>query len=87
MENLIDGRAIADAIHEETRQTVESLAGRGLQPGLAFLRVGEDPASRVYVGMKEKACARLGIRSQVHVLPGDVEIEMVIARLRTALGA
>lgn len=81
MENLIDGRAIADAIHEETRQTVESLAGRGLQPGLAFLRVGEDPASRVYVGMKEKACARLGIRSQVHILPGDTTEKDLLQRV------
>ena len=67
--NLIDGRAIASQIHSETAGRVAALKARGVQPGLAFVRVGEDPASRVYVGMKEKACAQLGILSQTHVLP------------------
>tara|TARA_B100000029_G_scaffold481926_1_gene531409 strand:+ start:2834 stop:3739 length:906 start_codon:yes stop_codon:yes gene_type:complete len=71
VENLIDGRAIAGQIHEETRQAVARLLEQGQQPGLAFVRVGEDPASRVYVGMKEKACLKLGIRSQTDVLPED----------------
>ena len=71
MDNLIDGRAIAGLIHEETHQAVARLLERGLQPGLAFVRVGEDSASRVYVGMKEKACLKLGIRSKTHVLPED----------------
>ena len=70
-ENLIDGRAIADQIHEETRRHVEALKGHGTPPGLVFVRVGEDPASRVYVGMKEKACERLGIQSQTRILPED----------------
>ncbi len=69
MDNLIDGRAIAGLIHEETRRAVARLLEGGLQPGLDFVRVGEDSASRVYVGMKEKACAKLGIRSKTHVLP------------------
>ncbi len=59
--NLIDGRAIASQIQGETARRVAALKARGVQPGLAFVRVGEDPASRVYVGMKEKACAQLGI--------------------------
>jgi len=42
--------------------------GQGIVPGLAFVRVGEDPASKVYVGRKEKTCADLGIFSQTHVL-------------------
>ena len=70
-DNLIDGRAIAGQVHEETRQAIARLLERGQQPGLAFVRVGEDPASRVYVGMKEKACLKLGIRSQTDVLPAD----------------
>ena len=70
-DNLIDGRAIADQIHEETRRHIEALCKRGTPPGLVFVRVGEDTASRVYVGMKEKACARLGIQSTLHVLPED----------------
>ena len=71
LDNLIDGRAIAGLIHEETRQAIARLLEGGLQSGLAFVRVGEDPASRVYVGMKEKTCLNLGIHSKIHVLPGD----------------
>ncbi len=67
--NLIDGRGIADELHLETAQRVAALASRGVQAGLAFVRVGEDPASQVYVGMKERMSAKLGIRSVTHVLP------------------
>ncbi|MFM1943403.1 MAG: Methylenetetrahydrofolate dehydrogenase / Methenyltetrahydrofolate cyclohydrolase [Verrucomicrobiota bacterium] len=66
---LLDGRAAAEQLHGETRQRVEALVSRGVEPGLAFVRVGEDPASQVYVGMKERVSARLGIRSVTHVLP------------------
>lgn len=68
-DNLIDGRAIAEQIHAETAERIAALKARGVQPGLAFVRVGEDPASKVYVGMKEKTSARLGLFSQTHVLP------------------
>ena len=71
LDNLIDGRTIADQIHEETRRHITTLKEQGGPPGLAFVRVGEDPASRVYMGMKEKACERLGAQSQTHVLPKD----------------
>ena len=67
--NLIDGRAIAEQIHAETTQRVAALKARGIQPSLMFVRVGEDPASKVYVGMKEKTSARLGISSETKVLP------------------
>ena len=66
---LIDGRAIASQILRELARRVAELKGRGVTPGLAFVRVGEDPASKVYVGRKEKACAELGIFSETHVLP------------------
>jgi methylenetetrahydrofolate dehydrogenase (NADP+)/methenyltetrahydrofolate cyclohydrolase len=66
--NLIDGRAIAEQLHAETAQRIASLQTRGVQPGLAFVRVGEDAASKVYVGMKEKTCRRLGFYSETHVL-------------------
>jgi methylenetetrahydrofolate dehydrogenase (NADP+) / methenyltetrahydrofolate cyclohydrolase len=49
---------------------VAELRQRGIVPGLAFVRVGEDAASKVYVGRKEKACAELGIFSETNVLPG-----------------
>ena len=68
-DNVIDGRAIAAQIQRELAQRVAELRQRGIVPGLAFVRVGEDPASKVYVGRKEKACAELGIFSETHVLP------------------
>ncbi len=69
MQNLIDGRAIAQQIHAETAQRVVALKARGVTPGLVFIRVGEDPASQVYVGMKEKKSAELGFNSITKVLP------------------
>lgn len=82
--NLIDGRAIAEQIHQETAQRVAALKARGVQAGLIFVRVGEDPASRVYVGMKEKTSARLGISSETKVLPEsttEAELLALIAKL------
>ncbi len=84
MNNLIDGRAIAADIHQETLVRVSTLKHRGVQPGLAFIRVGEDPASQVYVGMKEKKALELGILSHTTVLPEkttQAELLALIARL------
>jgi len=67
--NLIDGRAVSAQILSELSARVSALKARGIKPGLAFVRVGEDPASKVYVGRKEKACAELGMFSETHVLP------------------
>ncbi|MEW6303303.1 MAG: bifunctional 5,10-methylenetetrahydrofolate dehydrogenase/5,10-methenyltetrahydrofolate cyclohydrolase [Verrucomicrobiota bacterium] len=69
LDNLIDGRAIAEQIHGETAERIAALKQRGVQPGLTFVRVGEDPASKVYVGMKERTSQRLGIHSVTRVLP------------------
>lgn len=83
MSQLIDGRAIAQQIHTETAARVAALKSRGIQPGLVFIRVGEDPASQVYVGMKEKKSAELGFRSTTLVLPvGTTEAEL-LARIDT----
>ena len=85
--NIIDGRAIAEQIHVETQGRIAALNTRGIQPGLAFVRVGEDPASQVYVGMKERMCARLGIRSITHVLPAatlETELRQLIDQLNAS---
>jgi methylenetetrahydrofolate dehydrogenase (NADP+)/methenyltetrahydrofolate cyclohydrolase len=82
--NVIDGRAIAAQLQRELAQRVAALNQRGVRPGLAFVRVGEDPASRVYVGRKEKACAELGLFSETHVLPGaaaEAELLALLNRL------
>ena len=82
--SLIDGRAIARQLQGELVQRVAALKASGVQPGLAFVRVGEDAASKVYVGRKEKTCAELGIYSETHVLPdatGEAELLALLARL------
>jgi len=82
--NLIDGRNIAGQLQSELAQRISALKQRGVQPGLAFVRVGEDPASKVYVGRKEKTCAELGIMSETHVLPesaSEGELLTLLARL------
>lgn len=83
-DNLIDGRAIAEQIHSETTARIAALKSRGIQAGLAFIRVGEDPASQVYVGMKERMSARLGIASTTRVLPeatSEADLLALIAQL------
>ncbi len=82
--NLIDGRAIAAQVLEELTPRVAALQARGCQAGLAFVRVGEDPASKVYVGRKEKVAAALGVFSATHVLPEatpEAELLALLARL------
>ncbi len=81
MNNLIDGRGVAAQIQRELAARVAALKARGVMPGLAFVRVGEDPASKVYVGRKEKACAELGIVSQIHVLPASASEAQLLALL------
>ena len=81
-DNLIDGRAIAAQIQRELAGCVAALKARGIQAGLAFVRVGEDPASKVYVGRKEKACAELGIFSETHVLPEKTSEAELLALLK-----
>jgi methylenetetrahydrofolate dehydrogenase (NADP+)/methenyltetrahydrofolate cyclohydrolase len=78
---LIDGKAIAEQIHAETKAAVEALAQRNIKPGLALVRVGEDPASVVYVGAKGKACERLGIFSENHILPDTTTQQQLLELL------
>ncbi len=82
--NLIDGRAIAAQILAELAVRIDAQKARGVQPGLAFVRVGEDPASKVYVGRKEKTSGELGIHSETHVLPeatSEKDLLALIAKL------
>ncbi len=79
--NVIDGRAIAAKLQTELIPRITQLATRGIEPGLAFIRVGEDPASRVYVGRKQKACELLGIHSETLVLPETTSEAELLARI------
>src|SRR5215470_6861356 len=81
---IIDGNAIAATVRAEWKDRVAELAAAGIVPGLAVVIVGEDPPSQVYVRRKMKACAEIGIRSERHAFPADVDQDEVldlIARL------
>jgi len=65
---LIDGKAISAQIHSETKARAQALRDRGVTPGITFVRVGEDPASRAYVRMKGQKAEELGITSDTVVL-------------------
>jgi methylenetetrahydrofolate dehydrogenase (NADP+)/methenyltetrahydrofolate cyclohydrolase len=68
VEKIIDGKAIAVQMRQGIAEDVTVLKAAGTIPGLAVVLVGEDPASRVYVSMKEKACEQTGIYSAEHKL-------------------
>ena len=82
MGQTIDGKVVAAAVRAEVRERVMRLAARGVVPGLAAILVGDDPASRVYVGNKEKACADVGIRSFGHRLPAAMPEGELVALVR-----
>jgi methylenetetrahydrofolate dehydrogenase (NADP+)/methenyltetrahydrofolate cyclohydrolase len=78
---LLDGKAAADAIKREVAREVAAL-GPGGRPTLALVRVGEDPASRVYVGAKAKACEECGIASRNVHLAHDTSGAALVSVLR-----
>jgi len=83
MASLLDGRVLAAAIERRLATVIESgLAAAGRPPGLAVLRVGDDPASGVYVANKEKACGRVGIRSLGAHLAADTPAAAVQATIK-----
>ncbi|RMH97351.1 MAG: bifunctional 5,10-methylene-tetrahydrofolate dehydrogenase/5,10-methylene-tetrahydrofolate cyclohydrolase, partial [Calditrichaeota bacterium] len=66
---ILDGKAVAGRIREEVAAEVSRLQAQGQAPGLAVILVGEDPASRVYVRNKARACEQVGIHSLTRHLP------------------
>jgi methylenetetrahydrofolate dehydrogenase (NADP+)/methenyltetrahydrofolate cyclohydrolase len=79
---IIDGKAIAAQIRSEVAERVRGLQERGVIPGLAAVLVGDDQASRIYVGAKHKACADVGIRSEQVDLPAFVTEDNLLATIR-----
>lgn len=79
---IIDGRAIASQIRSEVAGRVMALVDEGVQPGLAAVLVGDDPASHMYVATKQKACADVGIRSEQVNLPAFVTEGELLAAIR-----
>ncbi len=72
---ILDGKATSKKIKEELRDKVMVLKGKGVEPTLAVVIVGDDPASHVYVRSKKRACEFIGIRSLSYELPEDTSEE------------
>jgi len=79
VDKIIDGKAIAAELRKEIADETAGLKSNGVTPGLAVVLVGEDPASRVYVSMKEKACEQAGIFSDEHKLPEETTEAQLLA--------
>lgn len=78
MAKIISGKEVSERIKEELILEVQSLKEQGIFPGLAVIIVGDDPASRVYVNNKKKACERIGIYSEEYALSADVTEEEIL---------
>jgi len=78
---IIDGKAIAQEVRAEWKVRADALKARGITPGLAVVIVGEDPASKVYVANKVKACAELGLHSEHVALPADTQEATLLAKI------
>ena len=72
---LIEGKPIAEAVYAECLTSFEELKAAGHLPGLAVVLVGDDPASKAYVGSKERKCQELGMHSVKIELPEDTPQE------------
>lgn len=68
---IIDGKKVSAAVKNEVKIETEKLKERGITPGLAVILVGDDPASRVYVNNKKKACEYVGFKSEEFALPAS----------------
>ncbi len=79
MAKLIDGKVISAAVKEQVKKETEELKQKGVTPGLAVIIVGEDPASKVYVANKEKACEQMGFASFKYALPENTTQEELLA--------
>lgn len=82
----IDGKEIAAALRADLKVQVAGLRAAGVQPGLAVLLVGDDPASAIYVRNKERACRRAGIMSWIERLPATTSQGDLEARLEALNG-
>ena len=83
MATRMDGKAVSAKVKEQVAQEVAALQGQGVCPGLAVVIVGEDPASRIYVNNKKKACQATGIHSEEYALPASTTQEELLALVDT----
>jgi methylenetetrahydrofolate dehydrogenase (NADP+)/methenyltetrahydrofolate cyclohydrolase len=78
---ILDGKALAASLRIDLKQRVDALVRRGVKPGLAVILAGDDPASKVYVRNKTRACEEVGVRSQQIDYPASVAQEELIGRI------
>lgn len=79
----LDGKKLAQTLRAETAEAVKAFVdARGVQPTLAAVLVGADPASEVYIRNKERACEKAGFRSQVHRPPAEIREEELLTLVR-----
>lgn len=78
---LIDGVAVAKVVRAQWKVRVDAMKARGVPPGLAVILVGENPASQVYVRNKVKACAEMGMHSELHQFAEQVSESEVLNRI------
>ena len=86
MAMIIDGKAVSAATREAIKNEVAELKEKGVTPGLAVIIVGDDPASRVYVNNKKKACADLGMLSEEYALPAETTNEELLGLINELNG-
>ena len=78
MAKLINGKEVSSKVKEEVRIETEKLLEKGIKPGLAVVIVGNDPASRVYVNSKKRACEEVGFNSFEYALPEETSQEELL---------
>ena len=78
MAKILSGKTVSQRIKDELREEVKELNQKGIFPGLAVIIVGDDPASRVYVNSKKKACEEIGIYSEEYALPAQTSQEHLL---------
>ena len=83
---IIDGKAVSAATREAIKNEVAELKEKGVTPGLAVIIVGDDPASRVYVNNKKKACVELGMLSEEYALPAETTNEELLGLINELNG-
>ena len=79
MAKILSGKEVSARIKEKLKAEVAALTEKGVTPGLAVVIVGNDPASKVYVGRKEAMCAELGMYSEKYALPEDTAQSELLA--------
>ena len=79
MARIIDGKLVSQAVKDGVKEQVALLNSKGVSVTLAVIIVGDDPASRIYVNNKKKACEATGIISREYALPADTSLEELIA--------